>query len=353
MGPIACSYYVTTVCNAKCGFCDIWEGPARLKPKLLPIEQSARILQGLKRIGVRYVDFTGGEPLLCKNLPELLREAKGLGLRTGLVSNGFLYPAKAKQLSGLVDSMSFSLDSADRDRHNASRKLNCYDRVLESIATARQMKQFVNINFSVGNENLDEIPGMAQLAKDLKVVVHIMPVFSYFDNPALQRDYIAALRSLFGKPYLSVNLAALRFQEEGGNDPAKPKCKAISANVAVSPDGKYYLPCYHAAVEKVPISEDALTQWKSPEMEEHRRKAGKYDFCKGCTIWCYMTPSFMYTVDRYFLLQAYSYAHTGVKMSFRRVQDALEFGRQRALEPPTVCPSEARVPVESGTAAED
>ncbi len=332
MGPIACSYYVTTVCNAKCGFCDIWEGPARQKPRLLPIDDCARILAGLKAIGVRYIDFTGGEPLLVKNLPQLLRRAKEAGFRTGLVTNGFLYPARAHELEGLVDSMSFSLDSADRERHNASRRLDCYNRVLEGIRIARGMKQFVNVNFSVGNENLDEVPGMVRLARDLKVVVHVMPVFSYFENPPLHREYINTLRGLFGKPYMSVNLAALKLHESGGNDPQRPKCKAVGANIAVSPDGKYLLPCYHSTVERVPISDNPVEQWRSAEMEEHRRKAGRYDFCRGCTIWCYMTPSFFYTLDRYFLLQAYSYAHTSLMLCMRRVQDAIELGRRRTLE---------------------
>src|SRR6266542_4899677 len=84
VGPMACNYYVTTICNAKCGFCDIWDGPARDKPKLLPMDQSARIIAGLKQIGVRYIDFTGGEPLLARDLPHLLRTAKNIGIKTGL-----------------------------------------------------------------------------------------------------------------------------------------------------------------------------------------------------------------------------------------------------------------------------
>lgn len=331
--PIACSYYVTTVCNAKCGFCDIWEGAAHKKPKLVSMERATEIIKGLKKLGVRYIDFTGGEPLLQKNLPELLKIAKDNGIRTGLVSNGYLYPARAHEFIDLVDSASFSLDSADRDRHNASRKLQCYDRVIESIHLARKNKQFVNVNFSVGNENMHEIDGMVQLAKDMQVVVHVMPMFSYFGNAALDRELTKALKVLHNKPYMSVNLAAIKLQAAGGNDITKPKCKAISANVAVSQDGKYLLPCYHAAQERMEINtDDIVGQWKSPEMREHIAKSGRYDFCQGCTIWCYMTPSFLYQLDSYFLLQAYSYMKTSTKLSMNRVRDAIKFGRDRTRE---------------------
>jgi len=331
--PIACSYYVTTVCNAKCGFCDIWEGPAHKKPKLVSMEHAEKIIRGLKKLGVRYIDFTGGEPLLQRNLPELLAIAKKIGLKTGLVSNGYLYPARAHEFIDLVDSASFSLDSSDRDRHNASRKLQCYDRVIESIELAKRNKQFVNINFSVGNENMDEIPGMMALAKELRTVVHVMPMFGYFGNPALDAELTRQLKYLHKQPYMSVNLAAIKFQAEGGNDPEKPKCKAIKANVAVSQDGKYLLPCYHAAQERMDIDvEDPVGQWKSPAMQEHIKKSGRYDFCKGCTIWCYMTPSFMYTLDSYFLLQAYSYAKDWAKLSSNRMRDAIKYGREVTRE---------------------
>lgn len=331
--PIACSYYVTTVCNAKCGFCDIWEGPASKKPKLVPLDEAERIIKGLKKIGVKYIDFTGGEPLLQKDLPKLLKIAKDNGIRTGLVSNGYLYPARADEFIDLVDSASFSLDSADRDRHNASRKIQAYDRVIESILIARKNKQFVNINFSVGNENMHEIDGMVKLAKELRTVVHVMPMFSYFGNEALDAELTKALKYLHKQPYMSVNLAAIKFQSEGGNDPNKPKCKAVKANVAVSQDGKWLLPCYHAAQERIPIdTENIREQWKGEKIQGHIAKAGKWDFCKGCTIWCYITPSFMYTLDKYFMLQAYSYAKTSTKISMNRVRDAIRLGKLRTRE---------------------
>ena len=318
MGPISCSYYVTTLCNAKCGFCNIWEGAAADKPKLLPTPDCQRIIAGLKKIGVKYIDFTGGEPLLEPRTLELLEYAKSLGIKTGLVSNGFVFPKYADRVAGLVDSISFSLDSADPDRHNASRGLKCYDRVMESIELARQRKMLVNINYTVSNDALDEIPGMADLAKKMKILVYVMPVFSYFGNDALREDYVQRLRELFNKPYMSVNLGALAFQEQGGNHTAKPKCKANGANVAISPDGRYYLPCFHSAIEKPLIAKDMLKQWKSPDIAGYRDRGGSYPFCEGCTVWCYIGPSFFYTPDKYFVLQAWSLARTSLKVARSR-----------------------------------
>lgn len=56
MKPVLCNYYLTYRCNAKCGFCDIWEQPS----PTVSLEDAARNLDDLKRLGVRVIDFTGG-----------------------------------------------------------------------------------------------------------------------------------------------------------------------------------------------------------------------------------------------------------------------------------------------------
>ncbi len=53
--PILCNYYVTYRCNATCSFCDIWEKPS----PYATIETVSQNLQGLKKLGVKVIDFTG------------------------------------------------------------------------------------------------------------------------------------------------------------------------------------------------------------------------------------------------------------------------------------------------------
>ena len=76
MKPVLCNYYVTYRCNATCSFCDIWEQPS----PLIDLGDAARNLDDLRRLGVRIIDFTGGEPLLHPQIGELLAMAKERGL---------------------------------------------------------------------------------------------------------------------------------------------------------------------------------------------------------------------------------------------------------------------------------
>ena len=80
--PVLCNYYLTYRCNAKCGFCDIWEKPS----PYINLNDVEKNLLDLKKLGVRVIDFTGGEPLLHNEIPEILSLAKGMGFITTVTS---------------------------------------------------------------------------------------------------------------------------------------------------------------------------------------------------------------------------------------------------------------------------
>ena len=98
--PLLCNYYVTTKCNARCIFCDIYKKPGRHAD----MNHVRENLRDLKKLGVAFVDFTGGEPLLHPHLPEILSFSKKLGLRSTVTTNTLLYPKFADQLKGKISS---------------------------------------------------------------------------------------------------------------------------------------------------------------------------------------------------------------------------------------------------------
>jgi MoaA/NifB/PqqE/SkfB family radical SAM enzyme len=105
MAPLVANYYLTYRCNARCHFCDIWA----LEPKQeADFETIRHNLQDLRRLGVKYVDFTGGEPLLRSDVAEIFTEAKRQGFTTSMTTNTILYPKRAKEMQGLVDFLNFS-----------------------------------------------------------------------------------------------------------------------------------------------------------------------------------------------------------------------------------------------------
>ena len=293
MRPILCNYYVTYRCNATCSFCDIWEQPS----PLVDLDDVARNLDDLKRLGVRIIDYTGGEPLLHPQIGDLLGMAKERGFLTTLTTNGLLYPKRAESLKGLIDLPHFSIDSPVPHEHDASRGVRCFDKLMESVEVALELGERPDLLFTVMNENVHHLDTIYEtISRPNKLILIINPLFQYNGlGDGLDDKVMAKARSFSKKPYTYLNPAFLTLRSRGGNDPDNPICKAVSTSVVISPSNEVVLPCYHAGMEKLPIESNLYDLWQSDKVAWHREMEGKHEVCKGCTINCYFEPSMALT----------------------------------------------------------
>lgn len=106
---------VTPRCNFKCGYCDPL-GLGHHEPiGTVSVREVANVLEAAVGLGMDAVRFTGGEPLLRKELPEMIRLAKGLGVAdVSITTNASLL---ARRLDALLaaglDRVNISLDALD------------------------------------------------------------------------------------------------------------------------------------------------------------------------------------------------------------------------------------------------
>jgi MoaA/NifB/PqqE/SkfB family radical SAM enzyme len=311
MAPLVANYYLTYRCNARCHFCDIWA----LEPQQeADFQMIQRNLQDLRRLGVKYVDFTGGEPLLRTDVAEIYQEAKRQGFVTSMTTNTILYPKRAKEMQGLVDFLNFSLDGPDAETHNQSRGVQIFDTLVESVKIAHSLGEYPVLNHTVTAQNYHRISEVAELGQRLHVRVWLNPAFTAHNNYNSKKnptpDMVAAIESA-ARQYSNVgyNKASLAFIEAGGNDTQNPRCKAVDAVIAISPHDELLLPCYHFAQTGVPINGRLYELYKqSEEVESYRQSQGKLPVCEGCTVWCYLIPSFFKGLDKYWWLNQVTYA---------------------------------------------
>lgn len=331
MKPILCNYYVTYRCNAKCGFCDIWEQPS----PMISMVDAERNLKDLRRLGVRIVDFTGGEPLLHKQLPELLAVAKEMGFVTTVTSNGLLYPKRARDLAGLVDMLHFSIDSPRADEHNASRGVQCFDKLMESIELALELGEQPDLLFTVTNENVHHLEEIYQtISYPNRLILIINPLFEYNElGSDLRVEVMEMMERFAAKPYTYLNNAFLTLRKNGGNAPDDPVCRAVSTCVVISPFNQLVLPCYHYGLERLPIEGKLYELWHSDTVKRHRAMEGRHKVCQSCTINCYFEPSFAVSPgSRYFwesLPSKMRYSWT--KFVVQRLRSSLGDGREAVL----------------------
>lgn len=311
MAPLVANYYLTYRCNARCHFCDIWSLEPPQEASFATIQRN---LQDLRRLKVNYIDFTGGEPLLRADVGQIYTEAKRLGFYTSMTTNTILYPKKAKEIQGVVDFLNFSLDGGDAETHDQSRGTRIFDTLVESVEIAHSLGEYPVLNHTVTAQNYQRISEVAELGQQLGARVWLNPAFTahshYNDKKNPTPDMVSAIEAA-AKKYNNVgyNKASLAFIEAGGNDLQNPRCKAVDAVIAISPDDKLLLPCYHFAQTGLPIEGRLYELYKQSEVvDEYRKSQGKLAVCEGCTVWCYLIPSFFKGVDKYWWLNQITYA---------------------------------------------
>ncbi len=298
-----CNYWLTYKCNSKCEFCNFWKDKNLQNIKDARFNTAKKNLDDLKKIGIKFIDFTGGEPLLNKELTKILTYAKKLGIFVKLSTNGILYPEMAAEINGLTSRIYLSLDTTSKDEYKKIRGIDGFDKVIESIKIAKKYNQDICILYTVTNENIKNISDMVYFAKKNKITLYIHPCFSYFNNKQLNPENINVIKKYFWHPFVRMSLPQLDFHKKRGNNPLKPSCKAGSSTIDIGPDNYLNIPCTHRAIKKYKIENNLLSVYNSKTWNELFSNVGRYKFCNHCTIDCYFGMSYLDRLDHYFIKQ--------------------------------------------------
>ncbi|MCY7918185.1 GTP 3',8-cyclase MoaA [Bacillus vallismortis] len=180
---------VTDRCNFRCTYCMPAElfgpdYPFLKKEELLSFEELERLAAlFVTRFGVEKIRLTGGEPLMRKDMPELIRKlARIPGVRDiAMTTNGSLLPVYAERLKEAgLKRVTISLDSLEDERF---KKINgrgvSVSKVLEGIEAAKEAGLGVKINMVVqkGVNEKDILP----MARYFKEKGHILRFIEFMD----------------------------------------------------------------------------------------------------------------------------------------------------------------------------
>src|ERR671926_1464598 len=172
---------VTDKCNFRCTYWMPAEGLEWLpKPEVLSFEEISRIVRVLAAMGVDEVRLTGGEPLVRRDLPVLVRmlaETPGVD-DLSLTTNGILLDRLA---APLVDAglrrLNVSLDSLSHVRFAEITRRDALDAVLRGLEAAERFPELrpIKINcVAVKGFTEQEVPALAELARRKPYVVRFI-----------------------------------------------------------------------------------------------------------------------------------------------------------------------------------
>lgn len=171
---------VTDRCNLRCNYCMPEESYAWLpREQILSLEELATIASAFIDCGVRGVRLTGGEPLLRKNLTELVaRIAEHPELEDlAMTTNAVHLPRQARALRAAgLRRLTLSLDTLDAERFAALTRRDRFEEVLAGIdAAAEAGFQNTKMNVVVQRDfNLDELPALIAFGRERSIQVRFI-----------------------------------------------------------------------------------------------------------------------------------------------------------------------------------
>jgi putative heme d1 biosynthesis radical SAM protein NirJ2 len=167
------SWNTTKACNLKCEHC--YRDAGAKDPQELNGEEGKSLLGEIAKAGFKIVILSGGEPLLRKDIFELIRQAKVLGLKPVLGTNGILITAEvARNLkqAGLARA-GISLDSVHPEIHDAFRKKKgAWQATLRAMRICKEERLDFQVHTTVTRNNYQEITEITDLVSDLGAVAH-------------------------------------------------------------------------------------------------------------------------------------------------------------------------------------
>ncbi len=225
---------VTDRCNIRCFYC-MPEHPVEFVPRseILSFEEIERFVRISVRLGIRKLRVTGGEPLVRKGLPELVRMLAGIEQieDLALTTNGILLEDLAEPLyqAGLRR-INIHLDTLDRERFRQITRRDELDRVLAGIEACRRLGYSpIKINVVAVKDLIEpDLVPLARFGREKGLEIRYIEFMPLDAQGLWQRDKVLYAGEILER--LSREIGPLR--PAGDGDPLRPAAEYVFADGA-------------------------------------------------------------------------------------------------------------------------
>jgi radical SAM protein with 4Fe4S-binding SPASM domain len=293
--PYRMDLAVTYRCNNDCAHC--YNARSRSFPEL-DTEQWMRVLDRVWELGIPHVVFTGGEPTLRNDLPELIAHAEQNGQITGLNTNARRL-SDARFVGELVDAgldhVQITVESSKEDIHD--KMVGCkgaFSQTIAGLKNALATPLFVMTNTTMLKTNVDTIPDTLDFLAGLGVPTIGLNALIYSGKGATVGTGLIdrELHPLLEIARMKTERSGQRLiwytpTEYCGFDPMSldlgvKGCTAALYNMCVEPDGSV-LPCqsYYQRLGNV-LSDPWDSIWNHTLSVRLRERQDLPQKCSGC-----------------------------------------------------------------------
>jgi len=165
------------------------------RSKLLSFEEIQRVAQIVSRMGINRLRLTGGEPLMRKNLPELIKmlnEVDGID-DIAMTTNAYFLKDQAQSLKEAgLKRLNVSLDALDPDKFRDVNRRDCLQSVLDGLDTARKVGfKSIKINaVAVRNFSETEIMNLIKMGRSDGFEIRFIEFMPLDSDKVWERDKV-------------------------------------------------------------------------------------------------------------------------------------------------------------------
>lgn len=295
--PIRMDLALTFRCQNNCIHC--YAGGPHETPEL-STAQWKEVIDRLSDIGVFIVTFTGGEPTLREDLPELILYAEKKGIVTGLITNGRKLKdvsyAETLEKNGL-DFVQVTLESHKAEVHDLmTGTKGSWRETVAGIRNAVKTNVYVTTNTTLSRHNAADFLETIDFLKKLGIAAFGCNSLIYSGKAnAISEEFalpLETLKEILPKVRDKANKLSLKFlwytpTQYCRFDPVKlglgvKSCTAALVNMCVGPDGAVY-PCqsYFESLGAI-LKDDWQKIWNHPLAVQIRKREYVEPKCKDC-----------------------------------------------------------------------
>ncbi len=169
--PILIVWNYTWACNLRCKHCYASAGP-KPRPEELTTSEALRTVRMLADAGVTIIAFSGGEPLMRKDIFKALELARDYGIYTAIATNGTLITRKVARKLKELDLLyvEISIDGADPATHDAFRGIpGAFEKAIRGVKNCVEAGIWTQVAMTITKMNVSELPAMIELCEELGV----------------------------------------------------------------------------------------------------------------------------------------------------------------------------------------
>lgn len=184
---------LTPFCNMECTYCRSGgEGYYKKGTTTIDTPTLIDLLGFCGEAGFKDIKFTGGEPMLRKDLEYIIEQVSSMNKfeNIEMVTNAYYLPGRVRTLktAGLT-SLSVSLDTYSKERFKQITKVDGFEKVIDSLREAVNEGLPTRINAVVTKYNIDDVLKLVDLSESLEVVLKLIDTMDILMDGDNWKDY--------------------------------------------------------------------------------------------------------------------------------------------------------------------